>query len=213
MSSAERRLQERGTTRRQILDAARELFVASGYEAVSMRKIAERVGISPTAIYLHFRDKEALVRELCLTDFQSLADALRVIAAEPDPIERLRQIGYAYVEFGLAHPQHYRLLFMTPLPPPDPDVMAAVKGNPDRDGYELARAAVADAAAAGCFRPDLRDVEGITQLCWAAAHGMVSLWVVRQQDPWVEWRPVREAARALIDATLHGLVCTAERRR
>ena len=48
-----------------ILDAARELFATEGYEAVTMRRIADRIEYSPTAIYFHFKDKESLVRELC----------------------------------------------------------------------------------------------------------------------------------------------------
>jgi AcrR family transcriptional regulator len=174
-----------------------------------MRKIAERVGYSAPALYLHFTDKQALVRELCLTDFLSLSSALREIAEEADPLERLRRTGYAYVDYALAHPQHYRLLFMTPLPPPAPD---DVQASPEEDGYEFLKRTVAECVATGCLRAELTDVEGIAQLCWGAAHGIVSLWLVRQQDPWVEWRPVRDQARALIDATLHGLVC-AERAR
>jgi AcrR family transcriptional regulator len=204
---SERREQARQATREQILDAARELFAASGYEAVSMRKIAERVGYSAPALYLHFTDKQSLVRELCLADFLSLSHALREIAAEPDPVERLRRTGYAYVDYALAHPQHYRLMFMTPLPPPEVAHLEDVQANPEEDGYEFLKRTVAECVTAGRFHAGLTDVEGIAQLCWGAAHGIVSLWLVRQQDPWVEWRPVREQARALIDATLRGLVC------
>jgi AcrR family transcriptional regulator len=209
---SERREQARQATREQILDAARELFAASGYEAVSMRKIAERVGYSAPALYLHFTDKQALVRELCLVDFLSLSQAMREIAGEPNPIERLRRIGYAYVEYALAHPQHYRLMFMTPLPPPEVARLDEVQASPEEDGYEILKRAVAECVATGRFRAELTDVEGIAQLCWGSAHGMVSLWLVRQQDPWVEWRPVREQARALIDATLRGLVCLEDAR-
>jgi AcrR family transcriptional regulator len=65
MRLQERRERQRQSLRKQILDAARELFTELGYEAVSMRRIADKIGYSPTTIYLHFADKEALVRELC----------------------------------------------------------------------------------------------------------------------------------------------------
>ena len=65
----ERRERERTELRELILEAARDLFVELGYEGVSMRKVAQRINYSPTAIYLHFADKEALFHELCARDF------------------------------------------------------------------------------------------------------------------------------------------------
>src|SRR6185369_13375110 len=116
MGSLERRSRERADTRQRILDAAREMFVRRGYEATTMRAIAERIRYTPTAIYHHFRNKEALLIELTSQDFRALAQAFQRIRTVADPVERLRAIGEAYVEFGLAHPMHYRLMFMTPHP-------------------------------------------------------------------------------------------------
>ena len=99
MGINERREREREEVRGKILDAARDLFARDGYEAVTMRKIAEAIEYSPTAIYLHFKDKESLVRELCMGDFDSLARAFQRIAREPDPLERLRKVGLAYADF------------------------------------------------------------------------------------------------------------------
>ena len=65
MGVKERREREKSETRDKILDAARELFVTEGYEGVSMRKVADKIEYSPTAIYVHFADKEELFRELC----------------------------------------------------------------------------------------------------------------------------------------------------
>ena len=65
MGVRERRDREREEIRTRILDAARELFATEGYEAVTMRRIADRIEYSATAIYFHFRDKEALLQELC----------------------------------------------------------------------------------------------------------------------------------------------------
>ena len=72
MGVQERREREKKELKQEILDAARDLFVREGFENVSMRKIAEKIEYSPTAIYLHFKDKEALVHELCLHDFRVL---------------------------------------------------------------------------------------------------------------------------------------------
>ena len=85
----ERREREKEEVRAKILDAARELFVEEGYEAVTMRKIAAAIEYSPTAIYLHFRDKKAVINALCETDFLKLASRFRKIAEVGDPIVRL----------------------------------------------------------------------------------------------------------------------------
>src|SRR2546430_17158958 len=109
MGVKERREREREEVRGKILDAARELFVSDGYDAVTMRKIADRIEYSPTAIYLHFTDKEALLRELCATDYGSLAKQFQRLAKVEDPLERLPRIGPAHVAFASQGPDPYRL--------------------------------------------------------------------------------------------------------
>ena len=96
------------------MDAARELFAAEGIEAVSMRKIADAVEYSPTIIYQHFADKDALLHELCAGISQPSPHTFAEIARVADPIERIQKIGLAYGRFGIEHPNHYRLMFMTP---------------------------------------------------------------------------------------------------
>src|SRR6266581_9473332 len=111
-ASLQRRQRERTEMHRTILDAAREMYVKNGYEATTMRAIADRIEYTPTAIYHHFRNKEALLAELCAADFRALAAAFQKIGRIEDPIERLRRSGLAYVQFGLEHPMQYQLMFM-----------------------------------------------------------------------------------------------------
>ena len=80
MGTKERRDRERRELRKKILAAARELFVEQGYDAVTMRKIAQAIEYSPTAIYLHFKDKMAVMRALCDQDYLALAKRFRKIA-------------------------------------------------------------------------------------------------------------------------------------
>src|SRR3984893_11724751 len=116
MGVKERREREKSETRDKILDAARELFISEGYEGVSMRQVAEKIEYSPTAIYVHFSDKEDLFHELCNEDFGRLAAEFQATPLSQDPVERIKQIGRSYVEFGIRHPNHYKLMFMTPHP-------------------------------------------------------------------------------------------------
>lgn len=206
MGVKERREREREEVRTKILDAAREMFATEGYEAVTMRRIAERIEYSPTAIYLHFKDKESVLREICEVDFLTLAQELLVIAKVPDPIERLRAAGLAYAEFGLSHPNHYRLMFMTPHPHHEEDEVDLDKGNPEEDAYAFLRGSVAEAIAAGRLLPEMDDADLVAQTLWAGMHGVVSLQCAKAEDPWVEWRAVSERTRMMIDTLIRGMV-------
>lgn len=207
MGVKERRVREKLETRDLILDAARELFITEGYEGVSMRKVAEKIEYSPTAIYLHFKDKEDLFRELCHEDFGRLADQLNVLAQHPDPVERLKRIGLAYIEFGIRYPNHYKLMFMTPHPPvPLDERDQEVKGNPEKDAYALLQALVREALSAGVFREQYKDVDLIAQTLWSALHGVISLQIAKAHDNWIEWAPMEERSQAMLDAVLRGLL-------
>lgn len=206
MGIKERREREKAEIREKILDAARDLFVNEGYEAVSMRKIADRIEYSPTAIYLHFKDKEAVMRELCDVDFYALAQELTEVAKIADPLERLNAIGVAYAGFALTHPNHYRLMFMTPHPHAEDDEHLIEKGNPEEDAYALLKGTVAEAVAAGCFRPGFDDAELIAQTMWAGMHGVVSLQIAKCNDHWVDWRPEEDRIRLMVETLIRGLV-------
>src|SRR3990167_9574304 len=175
MGTKERRDREREEIQTKILDAARELFASEGYEATTMRRIAERIEYSPTAIYFHFRDKEAILRAICDADFLALAVRFRDIAQISDPIDRLKATGFAYAEFGLTHPNHYRLMFMTPHPQHGPDDSTLEHGNPEEDAYAFLKATIAAGLAQGRFRRELSDLELLSQTVWAGVHGVVSL--------------------------------------
>ncbi len=205
MGTSERRQREQAHMRGKILNAARTLFAGHGYEAVTMREIAKKIEYSPTAIYAHFEDKEALMRELCTVDFQALARAVGHIARVPDPVARLRRIGHAYVEFGLRNPNHYRLMFMTPHPAMEPDPADVQKGNPEQDGYALLRSTVAAGVKAKCYRARMTDVSLIAQTVWAGIHGAVALEIAKSHDPWVDWCPVKKRIDFIIDVLIKGL--------
>ena len=136
MGVKERREREKSEMRDKILDAARELFIAEGYEGVSMRKVADKIEYTPTTIYGYFADKEDLFRQLCHEDFAKLSEVFQNASISEDPVERMRQIGKLYIDFGLQYPNHYKLMFMTPHPEPTLDeIDQEIKGNPEVDAY------------------------------------------------------------------------------
>jgi AcrR family transcriptional regulator len=207
MGVKQRREREKSETRDKILDAARELFVTEGYEGVSMRRVAEKIEYSPTAIYVYFADKNELFHELCRQDFARLQEVMQSREMSADPIERLRQIGRSYIQFGVRFPNHYVFMFMTPHLPQEPDEEdREIMGNPEKDAYAMLKAAVQEAINAGCFRNEVQDAELVSQTLWASVHGVISLNIAKCKDPWVEWRPLEDRAEMMLDITLRGLL-------
>jgi AcrR family transcriptional regulator len=203
--SRERRDRERAETRQRILDAAREMFVRRGYEATTMRAIAQRIEYTPTAIYHHFRNKEALFTELSTFDFLALVAAFQRIGRIADPVERLRRLGEAYVDFAVEHPMQYQLMFMT-RHPTAADVKDITRGDPGEDAYAFLRDICAAAIVTGRLRPEFRDAEELGQMVWSALHGLLALHIVMHDKDWIEWREPRATALRLCDALLIGLL-------
>lgn len=205
MGTKERRERERQDLRQKIKDAARELFSTRGYEAVTMREIAERIEYSPTAIYLHFPDKETLVKELCNEDFLAFAKEFQKAANVADPRERMQAIGRIYIQFGLQYPNHYRLMFMSSHPQSTPDEAKCRQGDPEQDAYAMLRNTVVACMEAGCFRPEIKDVDVLAQTLWAAMHGIVALQLSFASDPWIQMRSAQELGRSMMDALFRGI--------
>jgi AcrR family transcriptional regulator len=205
MSSQARKAREKSLLRNQILDAARDLFVQHGYEAVTMRRIAEKVEYTPTALYFHFQNKTALLQALSDREGLALGVEFGKLRSVEDPLARVRRMGETYIQFGLVEPNRYRLLFMTPQPALPPEHSAIPKGDPELDAYALLVQTVAEAIAADLLRPQYNDAEQVAQLLWSALHGFVSLNLVLHNDPWIDWRPVAPTGRLLVDTLVAGL--------
>ncbi len=185
--------------RAEILDAAQRVFVEQGYEGATIRRIAGEVGLSSTALYMHFRDKGEILIEICALQFAALnrinADLL---AEELDPVLRVRRMLQGYFEFAFAHPDVYQLAFCSP-----GAVKAAARGEIQKLGrrtYELFSEGVARIGAAG--RLGGVDVDVASQTLWAACHGLVSLILTR---PWVRWADRHGLQESMLDTLFAGL--------
>lgn len=178
MGSKERRERAKAETRQLILDATRELLLAEGPEALTMRRIAQRIEYSAPAIYVHFADKEALLRELCVTDFSVFAAAFMAVPSDTDPLERLMGFGRAYLQFAADHPAPYRLLFMTPrLPLAEPG-----DDDPGLAVYSMLVSAVRQAQDSGALHAGWTDADGVAQSLWCSLHGVVSLHMCMNKE-------------------------------
>ncbi|HEY2708531.1 MAG TPA: TetR/AcrR family transcriptional regulator [Caulobacteraceae bacterium] len=187
--------------RREILEAAERIFVVEGYEGATIRKIADDVGVSSTALYMHFRDKDEILHEICLAAVQTLLDQNSDIAGRPtDSVARFRLMLEAYMQMGFEHPNAYLLVFCaTPRGGPSPirDATAEVSAR----CYDCYVGVVREIAAEGRLR--VGDADTAAQALWAACHGLVALVITR---PNVDWAPTGKLASVLLDSLLHGVV-------
>jgi AcrR family transcriptional regulator len=199
MGISERREREREEVRKKILDAARELFASEGYEKVTMRRIAEAIEYSATAIYHHFEDKDDLVDSLCREDFTRLLGALSLRELPADPVEWIRQLGRAYAAFGLRYPNHYRFMFMTA------DKFENIEHDPSMPGkqaFAVLKGAVEKAIEAGAFRPG--DPLTFAQVLWANLHGVVALLITMPPQFWPEGAAAPDLVDQVIENGIRG---------
>ncbi|MCP3105384.1 TetR/AcrR family transcriptional regulator [Myxococcus sp. K15C18031901] len=173
MGISERKERQRAELREQILRVAREMVVKEGFGALSMRKLAEAVEYAPATLYLHFENRDAIARELCVRGFGEFLAALEPAAAVKEPLERLERMAEAYVRFGQEHPETYRLIFLE-----DARLSTELfRDAPDGAGprsFALLAAVFEDLKTAGRLAEDAQPAR-LAEVAWAGLHGIVSL--------------------------------------
>jgi len=163
--------------RAEIVKAATGIVEGCGPDCVTMREVAAEVGYSPTTLYLYFKDKHAILREVMLEGFDAMTDFCSAAAVGPSFTDKLRQRARAYVTWGVLHPSLYQLMLESHLGfdwTPD-DVPRLTRMLPDtvRD--------VEAAVAAGEMSP-VADAARFTTAMRAAMHGVTSLAISRRLD-------------------------------
>lgn len=183
--------------RAEILEAAERIFVVEGYEGATIRKIADEVGVSSTALYMHFPDKNAILHEISERTIEVLLQRNREIAGKPiDAVVRLRMMLDAYMRWGLEHPNAYQVVYSLVRPPA---AAAVLVGGVDQgaQSYEAFAGVVREIAAAGRLRSGSGD--SAAQALWMSCHGVVALLTSRPGFPWA-------GREELIQVTLDGLI-------
>jgi AcrR family transcriptional regulator len=201
MAIKERREREKENLRQLILDAAREMFAEEGYHSVSMRKLADKIEYSPTTIYLYFKDKNDLLRQVCEETFARLAKRLESIGKKHgNGLEGLRRGLLAYVQFGLEHPKHYEVTFMLPLTENLSEMEYEFADSLGAQAFDYLRNGVADCMESGEIEEG--NVDLISQTLWAGIHGVTSLLIGHEGFPFVGKKTL---INSVIDTMLKGL--------
>jgi AcrR family transcriptional regulator len=192
-----RRERQKADIRAELVAAAHGLVKEEGYEGLTIRKLAQRVGYAPMSVYSYFPDKHAILFALAQDAFEILARRMRARTSD-DPREALCAVMHEYVDFALENPDEYRIVFMTrdPALPEGADPVEHSRGNP---AMRILVERVEACVAAGVFQGD---IHAISTLLWTFGHGAVALLISFPRYPFGD-RDVYIAR--LIEVTLAGL--------
>jgi AcrR family transcriptional regulator len=168
LSVQKRREKQKAELRSELVDAARKLVQEEGYEGLTIRKLAKRVGYAPMSVYSYFADKQDILFALAQDAFETLARRIESHPAD-DPIEALQAVLIEYAAFGLENPNEYRTVFMTEKQKPPNFEM-----EEDNPAMKVLIDRVEACVAAGKLKGDPR---AIATMLWAVGHGAISLLI------------------------------------
>lgn len=167
--------------RTKIVEAARDIVSEEGLDALSMRALAERIEYSPATIYLYFRDKEELLRDVVEEGFRRLSEKAReeteALGPGASAAQRHRALGRAYARFALDHTAYFRVMFELP----GVAQIGRDSGCMPEGRVEAASSwctlveTVQQAIDEGSFR--LRDAQHGAVIAWGLVHGLTSLYL------------------------------------
>lgn len=180
MAISDRKLREKEDLKKRILEAAKVLFLEKGFEATSMRNIAERVEFSPTTLYLYYKDKNDIVYALHQEGFKLLAQQFRIVANVEHPYERLKTMGRIYLQFAEENPDFYELMFVRQGP-----ILHVQKHNRDdwEEGsrtYNVLYETIIECQKGGYFKDLLP--HNVSLIIWSTLHGMCTLQMHMRLD-------------------------------
>ncbi|MGF1236584.1 TetR/AcrR family transcriptional regulator [Streptomyces sp. 2-6] len=181
-----------GDLRAACLRAARELLEEDGSAGLSLRAVARRAGVSATAPYRHYADREALVSAVAAQGYRELAESLATAHPSPSTPDDLAAVAVAYVRFALDHPALFRVMFAEPC-------------DPDNEERAAATAVISEYVRGIVHRafPGV-DPDALSTTVWALVHGLAFLHLDGKLDastPEVVDTQVRAAVRALFTAS------------
>lgn len=171
MGTIERKEREKLEMRNVILKAATEMFLKDGFEKTSIRGIAEKIEYSIGTIYIYFKDKTDLLNALMEQGFQKLMGVFKKMTKDEDPVIRLRQLGHAYVTFGLKNKEYYDLMFIMKKPMEMSEDKKWVSGM---NAFNFLSETIIACIKSNRIR--FQDEHSASLAIWGFVHGLVALY-------------------------------------
>ncbi len=192
-TAAPSKLKLRGTSRDHIIDVSLTIIEDEGVEQLTIRRIAETINRTQPAVYQHFSSKDAILAAVVIAGFSALAERLK--RATRGGTTSLIAIANAYVRFGLERPRLYEVMFVGP-----PVITFAVADTPmpAQSAFQIFAAAVGESG----LQP--AQIETVTEVVWAALHGLVMLSITKRL------RPGRALQRTRLEKLTAGIVAMTE---
>lgn len=195
---------EKAELREKILTTARQMVLQKGFAELSIRKLADAVDYAPGTIYLYFKDRDELTREICVRGFAELFEEMKSAADAADPRERLVALLQAYADFAVKNPETYRLSFME-----DPKFTEEMfrtaplegEGGAGRQAFDAVVKAVRELKQGGKLTGE-EDENLLAEVFWAGIHGVVSLKLIYPAFP---TNSVETMVKKMIQTLLAGL--------
>ncbi len=173
MGVTERKERHKEGLKKEILAAAKSLFTERGFEATSIRNIAEKIEYSPAAIYSYYKDKNDIMYSLHQEGFKLLLNHFQVLNNVSHPFERLKAMGRAYIQFAIHNQDIYKLLFVME----EPLAHVAACGGENWDegdrAFDILLQTVEACQQQGYFKGC--DSKNLSLLIWSTMHGLCTL--------------------------------------
>ncbi len=165
-----------GDLKNALIRAGIEILSKDGRQALSLRNVAKKAGVSHAAPYAHFADKQALIAAIAAEGYKKLYQQLVTAQqSQPDPLNRLLAVSRAYVQFAIDEPDHFKITFS--------GVVEAEQSYPEyveqsKHCFALVVAVVAECQTIGILPAG--DTELTAVSIWACIHGFVQLLLANQ---------------------------------
>ena len=199
-----RKEDEKAKLKAKILGTAREIVIREGFGALSIRKLAEKIGYAPGNIYLYFAGRDEIAQEICRQSYTEMLAAIAQAASVKEPMERLKALLKSYADFAEARPETYKLAFMQD--PQFNEVMFRQTAIDEENGagrraFGLIVDALDELKQGG--KIDKRaNTRQLAEVLWAGVHGVVSLKLIYPAFPAT---PTSTLVRSMIRTLLNGL--------
>ena len=173
MGVSERRIRERLDTRQSILATARALFLLKGFEATTIRNIAEKIEYSPSTIYQYFKDKNEIFYTLHTESFLELVKQMKRSELHENPLEQLISLGKIYIQFAEDNPELYDLMFIMEAPIDFLNLLDETQWIEGKTAFDYLKSVISACIDKGLIKET--DVDSLAYLIWSTVHGMVTL--------------------------------------
>lgn len=178
-------------TRKALIESSRDVYLELGYTGFSMRKVAGRAGVSATAIYRHFDNKNDLLHEVVLAGFRLFGSYLIRAQRVPDPMQRLLTSSRLYLDFALENRAYFEIMFMAT------DALSGVgRLRPGEPADEIRQTFLLHLGYIEACEFETDDVLGVAVGGWAYGHGLLALYFANRMGM------LREPFRPFFERTI-----------